>query len=243
MLTLTREQARKIDQIAIEQFGIPGIVLMENAARGCAEQIFVMLREHYGADEGYRAAILCGGGNNGGDGYAIARHLHNFGVAVSVYSIVEPASLKGDAATNRWICAKIAEACAGGEGPRLEIKDVPEGVALAGSAIEWEKADVIVDALLGTGFSGALRPHVAEAIRLCNQASERANKPVVAVDVPSGLDCDTGKAELAVRATMTVTFIAQKKAFLEEGAEDWTGSVMVVDIGAPPEALRKAVGE
>lgn len=216
---LTRRQARLVDRICAEAYGIPGIVLMENAARALADAALQMLVQL----KGRRVLIVCGGGNNGGDGYALARHLHNSGCLVTLAAAKPIEQLEGDAATN----ARIAR--------RMNLPIEPATPQLLGSA----PADLIVDALLGTGLDKAPNQAVAALIRAMNHRPE----PILAVDVPSGLDCDTGRprgaAEDCVRAERTVTFVAEKVGF--PNAREYTGEVIVGDIGAPPEAIAAAI--
>jgi NAD(P)H-hydrate epimerase len=224
MNALTREQVREVDRRAIQEYGVPGIVLMENAGRGAAAAILERLDDPAAS----RVAIACGSGNNGGDGFVIARHLVNRGVPVTLLmQQSDPAALPPDARTNHDIAARM-------DIPRYPLCD-PSGrldeqrvrAVLAG-------ARLIVDALLGTGFSGAVRPPLDRLIDLINAA--RAQR--VAIDVPSGLDCDTGAAAgPAVRADLTVTFVAPKIGFGTPQAREYVGQVMVVDIGAPRGAI------
>jgi NAD(P)H-hydrate epimerase len=219
MLALSREQVRRVDRLAIEQLGLPGVVLMENAGRAvAAETLKLLAREPASAS----AAILCGGGNNGGDGYVIARHLHNAGMKVLVCHAAEAAKRGGDAAVFRGVVEKM----------RLPGLDILDAAQLSAAEEELRKADVIVDALLGTGFHGEMHPHLASIVRLCNALG----KKIVAVDVPSGLDCDTGQAaDPTIRADLTVTFVAWKKGFLTLEAQPYLGRVVVASIGTPPE--------
>lgn len=230
MLTLSREQVRNVDRLAIEQLGIPGVVLMENAGRAVAEET---LRLFPRQPSSVRAAILCGGGNNGGDGYVIARHLHNAGVNVLVFHAAGPRR-EGDAAVHRAIVEKMGLPC----------RDLLNDAQLAAAEPELAQADLLIDALLGTGFHGEVQPHLAAVIRCCNalaRHSSRAREPaVVAVDVPSGMDCDTGRAsDPTIRADLTVTFVAMKKGFLAPEAKPYLGRVVVASIGAPPELLSR----
>jgi NAD(P)H-hydrate epimerase len=225
MLTLTRDQVRRLDRMAIEEFGIPGVVLMENAGRAVADETLKLLAREPAL---LAAAVLCGGGNNGGDGYVIARHLHNAGVHVTVFHAAEPSRSGGDAAVNRVIVEKMGLTC----------RDILNEAQLAGEP-DLAKADVLVDALLGTGFSGDVRPHLAAIIRRCNALAAQGRK-VIAVDVPSGLDCDTGRAaDPTIRADLTVTFVAAKTGLLSEQARPYAGRVLVASIGAPPELIAK----
>lgn len=224
---LTRSQSRKVDQLAVERLGIPGIVLMENAGINATDIATGMLE----AVEGNKVATVCGGGNNGGDGFVIARHLVNAGRKVVVYLAADPGQLKGDAAINYNICHKMG----------VKIMRIDDGQALAEQATNWSSADVLVDALLGTGFDAGrgLRGHASAVIDAVNAASEPrraggAGPLVLAIDVPSGLDCETGSAAgRAVVADATVTFVCRKVGFDAESAGAYLGEVFVAGIGVP----------
>lgn len=221
MTALTRKQARQVDRDAIEHLGVPGIVLMENAGRNAASLILDLLAQRSPAASDGRVVIVCGGGNNGGDGYVIARHLHNAGVDICLAAATPPAKITGDAAINHRICANLG----------LAIEPVLDQDTLDRQAKAWSKCDLVVDALLGTGFEGQVRPHMAAIINRIN----RLDGPmVVAIDVPSGLDCDTGQPSNAtVRADVTITFVAAKIGFEQPAAAAWLGKVHVADIGIP----------
>jgi hydroxyethylthiazole kinase-like uncharacterized protein yjeF len=212
MRRLTRDQVREIDRQSIEEFHIPGIVLMENAAIAATNVAMQML----GAESS--ASILCGGGNNGGDGLAVARHLHNHGVDVSLALTIDPQGYKGDALIN-WNVVSAMKL-------RWQSAD-PEAIAL-------EKTALIVDAIFGTGLNKAPRepfPQIVAAI-------ERNGAPVLAIDLPSGLDCDTGHPPGAcVRATRTITFVAEKVGFADPAAKPFLGKVTVGSIGCPRELI------
>lgn len=215
---LTRAQSREIDRRAIEALLIPGIVLMENAGRGAAELILQL----YGGVDAGSHVVVCGGGNNGGDGFVIARHLCSAGANVAVMMTVPPGALQGDAQTNQQIVSRMKipallyEQATAGECDRL----------LAGGA-------VIVDALLGTGFSGEVRQPIAGIIQTINEL--RPAPHVVAIDVPSGLDCDNGKASAAtIRAEHTITFVAPKVGFGLRDGPAHVGQLHVVGIGISP---------
>jgi NAD(P)H-hydrate epimerase len=226
-IILNREQSRRVDRIAIDEYGIPGIVLMENAARGATD----VALETLAANRAGPVAVVCGGGNNGGDGYAIARLLHNRGCAVNVVAVGDPQRLGGDAAINFRIVEKM----------KLPRVDVLDASALPQLAAACANARLIVDAILGTGFSGALKPHLAAVIGALNEVAARNAIPVLAVDVPSGLDCETGlSSEPTVRAARTVTFAALKTGFENPRAQEFLGVVSVADIGVPPEILALA---
>jgi NAD(P)H-hydrate epimerase len=219
-MSLTREQSRQVDRRAVEEYGMSGLVLMENAGRGTADVLCRLL-------PGPRTVVVCcGKGNNAGDGFVVARHLELRGHEVRVLVWAEPDELTGDAGENFRILQKARTP--------LEVFGGRHDAArlarhLAGAA--W-----IVDALLGTGARGEPRPPLRAVIRQLNAAAA----PKLAVDLPSGLDCDTGEAAAAtIRAAETCTFVALKRGFLAPAAEQYTGRVHVLDIGAP----RKLVEE
>jgi len=214
MMRLTRQQVREVDRRAIEEYHIPGIVLMENASRAAADVAEAMLRQI----NGQRVLILCGGGNNGGDGLAAARHLHNrmFDVTIGLYT--DGARYKGDARIN-W---EIVEAM------KLRREQA------TAESIGRIAADLIVDAIFGTGLAQAARPPFESIV----QAVSRKGVGVLAMDVPSGLDCDTGEPLGAcMRAERTVTFVAEKVGFGKESARQYTGQVVVADIGCPRDLI------
>jgi len=210
MNALTRDQVRAADKYAIEQFGIPSVVLMENAGRGAAE-VLRSLGIHG------PVVICCGKGNNGGDGLVIARHLANAGCDVSALLFAYPESLSPDAAMQWNIVQNMhlsTEVCT--------VLDEPKLVAT------FAKADWIVDALFGTGLTGLLRTPYDRVIALMNASARQ----VLAVDIPSGLDCDTGEPlGVTVRAAHTVTFVALKLGFTNPASTAFTGQVHVADIG------------
>ena len=224
-MVLTREQVRRVDHIAINDFGVPGIVLMENAARGAVQAIYDERISHQDA------LILCGGGNNGGDGLAIARHLHNGGSQVTIGLCTDPAKYQGDALIN-W---NIVQAM------KLDVvRATPEWLDDALRVTQpSSRPSLIVDAIFGTGLTAPPRdpfPTIAETV-------ERSQIPVVAIDLPSGLDCDTGRplGTHAIRAMLTVTFVALKQGFTQPGSDAHTGPIKVVDIGCPVKAIHRAI--
>ncbi len=241
MLTLTREQLRRVDQLAVEELGMPSLILMENAGRSAATVALDLLRTKPGfAPAKASAAILCGGGNNGGDGYVIARHLHNAGVPVTIYAAKPVDQLTGDAAVNAHIAQNM----------KLEVEPIDDPAELSIDAEAWKGVDLIVDALLGTGFTGEVRPPIRGVIERCNSllaAARTANPPkpsqrpsVLSVDLPSGMDCDTGQAGgVAMIADVTVTFVAPKTGCIFPEANALLGRVAVGDIGVPPELVQR----
>jgi NAD(P)H-hydrate epimerase len=225
MPALTRAQLQAVDRLASERYAIPSIVLMENAARQAADAIVAQLPSET------RALIVCGGGNNGGDGLATARHLHIRGWDVTILTTIAPEKYKGDALANYQIIQSMTKTCAN---LRLTADDPIKSIR------QWD-GGVIVDAIFGTGLDQPPRdpfPQIAEAI---NEASSHWGANVVALDLPSGLDCDTGKplGPAIVQADFTVTFAAQKKGFATPGATAYTGRVILADIGAPPELIEQ----
>lgn len=217
MRSLTRDEVRDVDRRAIDDYGLPGVVLMENAGRGCAE-LLLRLGVHG------RIVICCGRGNNGGDGYVIARHLENAGREVHVLLFCEPSAVTGDAAIN----LRVLEAAGTPVRTFTEMPSDQELDGLLGGAA-W-----IVDALLGTGTRG----EVWEPYRSVIAAINRAAAQVFAVDLPSGLDCDTGLAlGPCVEAEHTATFVARKRGVDAPGAARYTGQVHVIDIGVPRRLL------
>jgi NAD(P)H-hydrate epimerase len=187
---------------------------MENAGRGAAELLLAL---------GSRGPVVicCGKGNNGGDGFVIARHLDNRRVPVHVLLFCSPDELTGDAAINYQIIHRSGQPITVYAQKDCDLSAVRRELATA----EW-----VVDALFGTGLSGPVRAPFDQIITAINESKAR----VLAVDIPSGLDCDTGRPLGAtVRAHHTATFVAQKKGFAEPSAREWLGEVHVIDIGAP----------
>jgi len=226
-LIFTRAALRELDRRAVEEYHIPIVVLMENAGRAVAE---AALRHVKGQR---RALILAGPGNNGGDGLVAARHLHNAGVAVSVLLLAAREHYKDAAAVQLAIV----------EAMRMPVETVTAGHAeLRDWMVDALPEDLIVDALFGTGLSRRVEGLAAEVIGAVNGSGH----PILAVDIPSGLDCDTGGlvggggAEAVIRAVETVSFCGGKKGFGK--ARQFTGKVTVADIGAPRELVRELAG-
>lgn len=214
---LTRSQVRDVDARAITDYGMTGLVLMENAGRGCADLL---------CELGINGPVVicCGKGNNAGDGFVIARHLDSQGYNVRVLLFFDPAELTGDAGAN-FKTIKAAE---------LSIALCPTSNQQDWLAKQLGDADWIVDALLGTGSRGAPRPPLDLALREMN--ASQAKK--LAIDLPSGIDCDTGQcASPTFRADHTCTFVAQKTGFCAPEAQANLGVVHVVDIGVPSKLL------
>jgi ADP-dependent NAD(P)H-hydrate dehydratase / NAD(P)H-hydrate epimerase len=221
------EAMRAVDRWAIEQRGVPGLDLMERAGAAVARAVEQL-------DPVGHVAVVCGKGNNGGDGLVVARLLRHAGRAVTVLCVAPPAQYAGDAATN-------LERLPGPAPVRLDGTpwDAPAGGSAHESADPFA-ASVVVDALLGTGFAGAPRGDVKEAIELI----ERSRAPVVCVDVPSGVDASSGVvAGAAVHAASTVSFQAAKPGLWVRPGKDHAGEVAVADIGIPRGApLQASIG-
>jgi len=244
-MTLSRQQARWIDQVAADELGLPTIVLMENAAINATGAAVDLLDDGAGKrPPEATVTILCGGGNNGGDGYAMARHLLLWGVVnLNVLAIKPLEELTGSTAINAEALLKLGQ-------PVLNHANQTARETEALFSI-LQASDLVVDALLGTGFCVAeqsaspssLREPYATVVSALNQAADagmaQGTGPLVlSVDIPSGMDCDTGAvAKQAVKADLTVTFADRKLGFLVEGAERYTGRVVIADIGVPADKL------
>jgi NAD(P)H-hydrate epimerase len=250
MRALSREDLRRIDRYAIETLGVPGAVLMENAGRNAADAIERFL----GGAASKKVAIVAGAGNNGGDGFVVARHLAMRGAIVTTFLLAPQDRVLGDAAVNLTILRNLREVSKRNQ-PRLEAsaditvvtgrvpkRKIPRLGAppdLARLAETLRQFDLVVDAVGGTGISGPLRGELATAVRQINAAG----RPVVAIDIPTGLDCDTGQAhDPTVRAALTVTFVAPKLGFDAPSAPAYTGKVIVADIGIPAEIVAELAG-
>jgi NAD(P)H-hydrate epimerase len=226
MTALTRAQVRELDRRAIEEYGVPGVVLMENAGRGAAE-LLIRLNPERGP-----VVVYCGKGNNGGDGLVIARHLDINGLPVAVALFADPETLTGDAAINYGIVSK-------GRVPiRLPLHGQaplePHVIPSLPKQPAW-----IVDALFGTGLSGPIREPFDWVIATMHGARDQGVN-IFAVDIPSGLDCDTGQPLGAtVPAHHTATFVAPKAGFAAPEAREWLGEVHVLHIGAPRALLEQ----
>jgi hydroxyethylthiazole kinase-like uncharacterized protein yjeF len=231
MDSLTRQEVRAVDRAAIDGLGIPGLILMENAGRNCAHAIEVFFKDFkdFKGGDASSVAIVAGPGNNGGDGYVIARHLAMRGFGVVTFVICPVEKISGDADVNFQAISAL----------RHDIRSL-SSQEIGGLAGVLSKFDLVVDAIGGTGIQGALRGDSAVAVEQINASG----KPVVAVDIPTGLDCDTGCANgPVIRAVLTVTFVAPKRGFDSPQASDYTGTVVVADIGVPAELVRTISAE
>ena len=218
MKILNAEQMRNIDRRTIERFGVPSIVLMENAALAVVDAIF----ERYPNSD--RVALLCGTGANGGDGFAVARHLENRGVVPVILIAGDRTAIRGDANTNLVICERLG----------IPIYEIGDGTDVETVLAHAADADLIVDALFGTGLNRAPAGIQAEAIR----AIAELRIPVLAVDLPSGLSASSHEPfDPCVQAEVTVTFAAPKLCHVFEPAALYCGEVIVADISIPDAAI------
>jgi len=218
-IVLTRKQCRLVDRLAVEEYGFSGLVLMENAGRGVADVLCSL--GIVGP-----VVICCGKGNNAGDGFVIARHLALRGHKVEVMLWATPERLTPDAAANYKILAKS----------NVPIKIFGDVCCAVETRQTLADAAWIVDALLGTGAHGEPLPPLDAVIDLLNASPA----PKLAVDLPSGLDCDTGQAARhTVRARETCTFAAAKPGLLKPEAAPYVGRLHVLDIGVPRKLLEE----
>lgn len=229
--TFSREAVRALDRAAADELGIPGIVLMENAAVAIEEAALAMLAGAGCIDPG--VLVCCGPGNNGGDGLALARRLAGRGLRTAAMLCAPRDRFAGDALTNLRIAERIG----------LGLFDLdaraPE-VSLSAMLDAAGSPALIVDALFGTGLDRPIQPPLTTVVRWIDTL-QRQGAMVLAVDIPSGLDCDTGApiGEAAVTAGVTVTLAGRKRGFDNPDSRRWTGEVVVGDIGVPPALLRR----
>jgi len=213
----TREQIRTFDRFAIEQLGIPGIVLMENAGRQVADAARGMI-----VGENPHVLVLAGRGANGGDAFVAARHLAIDGVYAKIVVLARRDEVLGDADANLRILEAMDFEVVPLAGPTEQV--------LGGLSPLLRAADLVIDGLLGTGAHGEVREPYASVIEAVNEAE----RPVLAIDIPSGLDADTGRPlGPAILAAKTVTMAALKTGFDDPDAATFTGEVVLADIGVP----------
>lgn len=223
MKVVTGETMQLMDRRTIDEFGVPGLTLMENAGRGCVDAIVAQ----FGSSQRRKAVIVAGKGNNGGDGYVIARLLKERGWEAHTFVVARREDITGDAAAN---LARLDDAF---------VTFCPLAGGLTPYAAELRGAAVIVDALFGVGLKSAVAGPYAEAVGLMNESG----RPVVAVDIPSGVHAGSGKTMgAAVMAHMTVTFAAAKLGHILYPGADYTGTLIIADIGVPPKVLDTADG-
>ncbi|MDF1684201.1 MAG: NAD(P)H-hydrate epimerase [Legionellaceae bacterium] len=211
-LVLSRHQSQAFDRLAIEEYGVPGIVLMENAGRNIFDKFLTYKPQG-------KIIICCGQGNNGGDGFVVARYLNLHGFDVHVLLFCDPDKIKGDAKINYGILVKLAIPIT-----VISKEHIEEALPILSDA-HW-----IVDALFGTGLQGLVKKPFDKIINLINSA----NKKVLSIDIPSGLDCDSGEVlGVAIKANITVTMVRIKKGFDQAQAKKYLGEIHAVDLGIP----------
>ena len=215
---VTAAEMRQCDRTAIESVGIPSFILMENAGRAVSEEI---AKTVCGVADKH-VLIIAGKGNNGGDGFVAARHLSNSGAMVTVALLADPGLLSGDALANYAILEHMAKNQENIRLLRVEPGNIKDLASLP-------HVDIIVDAILGTGFSGELLDPLKSAIQWINNQDAF----VVAIDIPSGIDADTGRCTTAVRANLTVTMGLRKRGILLNEGRVHSGEIRVADISIP----------
>lgn len=216
----TVKQIQELDKLAIEKYGIPSLVLMETAGRAVAQEVIKQVKRIRDP----HACVICGLGNNAGDGFVIARHLINAGIKTSVFLIGEGSRLKHDAAVNYRILKKL----------KYLITEV--GAAHVLLVHDIARADIIVDAIFGVGLNRDILDPFRNVIEVIN----KSGKKVISVDTPSGLDGTSGKIYgICVRADVTVTFTFAKTGFFKNQGSRHVGKVVVADIGIPPALQEK----
>jgi hydroxyethylthiazole kinase-like uncharacterized protein yjeF len=217
MYLVTANEMQKMDRSTIESFGLPGRILMENAGRG-ATQFFL---EQFKDAENKKIGVIAGRGNNGGDGFVIARYLAQKGISVTVYLLSERQKVSGDAAANLELLPSL----------KVPVIEMPDAESFSAHETAMRHEAIWIDAILGTGLQSDVKGFFKDVIDFINQS----NKPVFAVDIPSGLNSDTGRpCGTCIRADATATFAFAKTGhFLLPGA-DYTGNLKIVDIGIPP---------
>lgn len=222
MKVATAEQMQELDRKAIEAYRIPGIVLMENAGRGATE----VISNTFPDLQKMKIAIVAGKGNNGGDGFVIARYLLNRRISVKVYLLADSKGLRGDAETNFQIFQRM----------KGEVISIPSSKDYQKMKKELEKFDLLIDAIFGTGLDAEVRGYYREVIDHLNTLQ----KPIVAIDIPSGLDANTGKPfGTAVRASLTITFGLPKIGHVISPGLDYVGKLKLVDIGLPKKLVEE----
>ena len=223
--TLTRQQSRKVDQIAIHQYGIPSMVLMENAGRGVVDVLLQLDPNLTENPDDNSIAILCGKGNNAGDGFVIARHLAIRGACPQVFLFAPPADFQGDAQQNYQILTHC-------DVPIVDLSnetDLENALNKEAAGATW-----LIDALLGTGAQGEPRPPLPTVIQWANAHPAQR----LAIDLPSGLNCDTGQpTSNCIKANHTCTFATSKIGFTKPEAQQHLGQLHVVSIGVPAKLL------
>ena len=222
MYLVTASEIQEMDRRAIKDFGIPGIVLMENAGRGATR----FMLEQFPDIENKQVGVIAGRGNNGGDGYVMARYLKQKGVLVKVYLLTMADRVRGDAAANLQLLKPLD----------IPLVEIPDEASFSKYQSEMAEFDVWIDAILGTGLKSDVKGFFKTVIEFINGL----NKPLFAVDVPSGLNSDTGQVcGACIRARATATFAFAKTGHTIYPGTQYTGALNIVDIGIPPHIVEE----
>ncbi|RKY38505.1 MAG: NAD(P)H-hydrate epimerase [Candidatus Omnitrophota bacterium] len=215
------ERMREIDKCAQKEFCIPALVLMENAGY----KVYQVAQQMLSSAKRKRVVCVCGKGNNAGDGFVCVRHLLNAGINTEVFLLPEPRELKGEARLNYRILERMSKAI-------RVIKSDKDFLLLEHRA---KKSSLLIDAIFGIGLSGEVKEAYKKAIKIMNESG----KPILAIDIPSGLDANTGRIlGLSIKATKTVTFALPKIGFIRRDGPSCTGEVITVDISIPKVLLK-----
>ncbi len=213
------KEIQALDSLAIKTIKIPSLVLMENAGQAVCAEVLRLIRNK----KNPFVCVLCGLGNNAGDGFVVARHLLHAGVKPRVYLIGKAKDLKSDAAANYQTLKKLKH-------PIQEVQGINRRLIN-----DFKKADIVVDAIFGVGLNRAIEGPFKEIIEVLNSQ----HKYVISVDTPSGLDATTGRIYgICVKASLTVTFSFLKKGFFKKEGPCYTGQIKAVDIGIPKGLLK-----
>lgn len=225
MKLVTSDTMKKLDRITIEQYGIPGLTLMERAGKGA----FALLEKYFARDLEKGIAVVAGGGNNGGDGFVVARYAHEKGLRTEVFLLVDQESLKGDALEN---FNRIKNS--------VRVENISDSKTEEDLVEKLKSFGCVIDAIFGTGFRGNVEGIHKKVISAIN----RSNKKVLAIDIPSGLNPDTGEVMgIAVKANVTATFGLPKVGQFLGNAREFTGTVEVIDIGIPEKLIEEEAGD
>jgi NAD(P)H-hydrate epimerase len=217
MYLVTASEMREMDHQTIESFGVPGRILMENAGRG-ATRFFL---EQFEGVENKKVGIVAGRGNNGGDGFVIARYLAQKGMRVTVFLLSQSLKVKGDAAANLKLLAPLG----------VPVIEIPDYNTFSAHKIVMQHHDIWIDAIFGTGLKSEVKGFFKEIIAFINHS----NKPIFSVDIPSGLNSDTGQpCGACIQAHATATFAFAKTGHILIPGAVYTGALEIVDIGIPP---------
>lgn len=241
MILVTASQMQRMDHKTINSFGIPGVVLMENAGRGAVDMFlkkFGLLSKQNLAKQNpvkqnpvkQKVGVIAGRGNNGGDGFVIGRYLMEKGIPTTIFLLSTRDKLTGDARTNMGLAQKLVE-----QNPNANLIEIPDAEELARQTRHLLDQDLFVDAIFGIGLNADVRGFYKEVIELLNGSE----KPIFSVDIPSGLNANTGAVcGVAIRAAATATFAFAKIGHILSPGNQYTGDLEVIDIGIPDFIVR-----